>query len=244
MAIFKASKVVSSLPSPLEANTIYIVRVGTGFDFYVSDSTGSIAHKINDLPQVSSAEAKAGTETGLRSWSPEDVATAILSLAPLRGAFIGEVTICPVPKLPTNWLVCNGPMISVTNYGPLCDFLYCGNDANNTASWGYKTSDSTGNTRNISGGYLRLPDYRGKYFRLLGPASNFYQYLNSSFPAHAHSVGSNIIQVKMATGGTNMVTHLTTGGGGTHSINTGQQGVGSEVRPPSALAMPIIYAGP
>lgn len=47
--IFKAYKVVSSLPDPLEPNAIYAVRVGEGFNLYVSDSTGSIAHKINSL---------------------------------------------------------------------------------------------------------------------------------------------------------------------------------------------------
>lgn len=42
-------KVVSSLPSVLTPHTIYLVRVGHGFDLYVTDSTGQIAHKINDI---------------------------------------------------------------------------------------------------------------------------------------------------------------------------------------------------
>lgn len=40
-------KVVSSLPDVLTPHTIYLVRVGQGFDLYVTDSTGQIAHKIN-----------------------------------------------------------------------------------------------------------------------------------------------------------------------------------------------------
>lgn len=48
MSEFKAHKVVSSLPSTLEPDTIYLVRVGVGFDFYCSDTTGSIAYKVND----------------------------------------------------------------------------------------------------------------------------------------------------------------------------------------------------
>lgn len=40
-------KVVSSLPSVLTPHTLYLVRVGTGFDLYMTDSTGRIAHKIN-----------------------------------------------------------------------------------------------------------------------------------------------------------------------------------------------------
>ena len=48
MTIFKAQKVVSVLPATLNANTIYTVRVGEGFDLYISDNTGSIAHQINN----------------------------------------------------------------------------------------------------------------------------------------------------------------------------------------------------
>jgi len=47
MSTFKAHKVVSSLPSPLEKDTVYYVRTGEGFDHYVTDNTGSIAHKVN-----------------------------------------------------------------------------------------------------------------------------------------------------------------------------------------------------
>lgn len=47
MAKIKIDKVVSVLPNPLIPNTVYAVRVGNGFDLYISDSTGSIAHKLN-----------------------------------------------------------------------------------------------------------------------------------------------------------------------------------------------------
>lgn len=40
-------KVVSALPSPLEKDGVYLVRTGEGFDLYASDSTGTIAHKVN-----------------------------------------------------------------------------------------------------------------------------------------------------------------------------------------------------
>ncbi len=40
-------KVIAALPAVLKPNTVYTVRVGAGFDLYVSDSTGSIAHKVN-----------------------------------------------------------------------------------------------------------------------------------------------------------------------------------------------------
>lgn len=47
MTDFRISKRVSTLPDPLTPNTVYPVRTGTGFDLYISDSTGSVAHKIN-----------------------------------------------------------------------------------------------------------------------------------------------------------------------------------------------------
>jgi hypothetical protein len=47
MATFRAHKVVASLPDPLDADTVYLVRVGEGFDLYATDSTGLIAHRLN-----------------------------------------------------------------------------------------------------------------------------------------------------------------------------------------------------
>lgn len=43
----KIHKVVASLPSTLEPDAIYAVRAGAGFDLYIADSTGSVAHKVN-----------------------------------------------------------------------------------------------------------------------------------------------------------------------------------------------------
>lgn len=47
MALISIYKVVSSVPSSLDANALYLVRTGAGFDLYVSDSTGSVAYQIN-----------------------------------------------------------------------------------------------------------------------------------------------------------------------------------------------------
>jgi len=47
MANFKIDKVIASLPPSLAPDTMYAVRVGTGFDLYITDNTGAIAHKIN-----------------------------------------------------------------------------------------------------------------------------------------------------------------------------------------------------
>lgn len=47
MALISVYKVVSSVPASLDSNALYLVRTGTGFDFYVSDSTGSVSYQIN-----------------------------------------------------------------------------------------------------------------------------------------------------------------------------------------------------
>lgn len=43
-----ARKEVGVLPATLTPNTIYAVRRGLGFDLHISDSTGLIAHKLNN----------------------------------------------------------------------------------------------------------------------------------------------------------------------------------------------------
>lgn len=45
--ILDVQKVVGSLPTTLAKNTFYAVRVGNGYDLYLSDSTGSVAHRMN-----------------------------------------------------------------------------------------------------------------------------------------------------------------------------------------------------
>lgn len=47
MPVMRFEKVVGSLPPTLAPNTLYAVRTGAGFDLYVSDATGSIAHSLN-----------------------------------------------------------------------------------------------------------------------------------------------------------------------------------------------------
>lgn len=47
MSVFGLAKVVGALPDPLAPDMIYAVRTGVGFDLYVSDATGSVAHPLN-----------------------------------------------------------------------------------------------------------------------------------------------------------------------------------------------------
>lgn len=65
--IIRFEKIVSRLPSELEPNTIYFVRVGTGFDLYVTDMTGRIANTLN-LPKGASPETPTPEQPRTRSW--------------------------------------------------------------------------------------------------------------------------------------------------------------------------------
>lgn len=47
MANFKIYKEISAIPTPYKPNTIYIIRVGIGIDFYMSDSTGTNVYGLN-----------------------------------------------------------------------------------------------------------------------------------------------------------------------------------------------------
>lgn len=48
MAVIKHHKYVAALPGTLEANSIYYVRAGSGFDIYVTNSSGTlVAYPLN-----------------------------------------------------------------------------------------------------------------------------------------------------------------------------------------------------
>lgn len=63
MATFNPHKVISALPGVLEASSVYFVRTGAGIDMYVTDSTGSVAYKNNEVlvKTVGSALSTSGT---------------------------------------------------------------------------------------------------------------------------------------------------------------------------------------
>lgn len=94
-------KVVAALPSPLEPDSIYYVRVGAGFDIYVTNSLGVIAsYPLNaevasgewDAVVVSQAEAQAGTATTARKWTSQRVRQAIARTTFTSGASAQNVT--------------------------------------------------------------------------------------------------------------------------------------------------------
>lgn len=53
MGVIRFKKVIANLPAQLEPDTVYAVRTGAGFDLYISDATGSVAHALNLSSQSS-----------------------------------------------------------------------------------------------------------------------------------------------------------------------------------------------
>lgn len=47
MSVLKIHKVLSALPGTPEADALYLIRTGSGFDLYATDDTGAIAYKSN-----------------------------------------------------------------------------------------------------------------------------------------------------------------------------------------------------
>ena len=47
MSDFKIYKEISTVPSNISSDSMYAVRTGPGFDLYLSDTTGTVAYKIN-----------------------------------------------------------------------------------------------------------------------------------------------------------------------------------------------------
>lgn len=93
MALVKHHKVVAALPSPLEANAIYYVRAGAGFDVFVTNASGTLVAypanyartddaRLTDAREwsestVTQTEAEAGTATARRAWTSQRVRQAI-----------------------------------------------------------------------------------------------------------------------------------------------------------------------
>ena len=55
MSDFKIYKEISTVPSNISSDSMYAVRTGLGFDLYLTDTTGSVAYKINST-SISSVE--------------------------------------------------------------------------------------------------------------------------------------------------------------------------------------------
>lgn len=55
MSDLKFYKEIGSVPDDFGSDSIYAIRTGPGFDLYMTDTTGSVAYKINST-SVSSDE--------------------------------------------------------------------------------------------------------------------------------------------------------------------------------------------
>lgn len=56
--VLDVQKTVGNLPSRLAPSTFYAVRVGGGYDLYLSDSTGNTAHKLNSPDMIRDIERR------------------------------------------------------------------------------------------------------------------------------------------------------------------------------------------
>mgnify|MGYP001447666628 CR=1 FL=1 len=92
MAELKIAKTVAVLPTVLEPNAIYIVRVGDGFDIHVTNGAGAVtAYKLNaDLELVPQDEAEAGTATAARKWTAQRIRQAIAAWWNTIGTAFGK----------------------------------------------------------------------------------------------------------------------------------------------------------
>lgn len=71
-------------------------------------------------------------------------------------------------------MVLTGQVIAVSSYEELCEAVYCGDDDNDDAPAFYKTSDSSGSTRDADGAYMVMPDCRGLVPRGIGSNSSIF----------------------------------------------------------------------
>lgn len=72
-------KEIAALPAQLDPNTIYAVRRGIGFDLYISDSLGNVAHKVNNTDDPLKNPVFTYTNDSLTGISYSDGSTKILS---------------------------------------------------------------------------------------------------------------------------------------------------------------------
>ena len=74
-----ARKEVAALPATLTPNTIYAVRRGLGFDLHISDSTGLIAHRLNNTDDPLKSPVMTYTAGKLTGITYADGATKVLT---------------------------------------------------------------------------------------------------------------------------------------------------------------------
>ena len=82
-------------------------------------------------------------------------------------ADVGSVRAFAADTPPTGSLECDGSAVVVETYAALAAKIYCGDDLNATALFGYRatTNVNPSANRSTSGDYIVLPDLRGEFIR-------------------------------------------------------------------------------
>lgn len=95
---------------------------------------------------------------------------------------------------PAGYLKGNGAVIDRAVYAALDAEIYCGDAANATATWGYRTNSSD-TVRSTTGTHIKLPDGRGEFFRGwddgrgVDSGRSLWSAQADELKSHAHTVG-------------------------------------------------------
>lgn len=201
MSTLRFAKHVANLPASLDSDTLYLVRAGAGFDLYLSDTTGTVAHQINDpaqyaYPKRSSTPKIVGDVNG--------TALTTLTLTAARLFFVPLVVPRPV------WLV--GLRISVTtaaagtaSIGIYSNSIIAGNDTPG-ALLAQVTGLDTGS----------VGDKTGTLKITLLPGVLYWACLIASAAAAVRALGVGSVQAALGrtVNGTTAITHLYAAGSG------------------------------
>ena len=105
MSKIKVDKVISVLPDPLVSDTVYAVRVGQGFDLYITDTTGATAHPLNSVTDEEvvsriSAGSTLGLQQSLLANAGQPALTVLVagptSTGKLQGTSLGDGNVVEV----------------------------------------------------------------------------------------------------------------------------------------------------
>ena len=73
MSDLKIYKEIGSVPSNFGSDSIYAVRTGPGFDLYMTDTTGSMAYKLNNVKGDTGANGSTiidqNTQQAIKVWT-------------------------------------------------------------------------------------------------------------------------------------------------------------------------------
>jgi len=184
------------------------------------------------------------------SWASQSLSSSYAvsaSFSPTVGDTvpIGTIMSFASTTVPNNWLECNGDAKSTASFAELYTAIQ-NNDG--TASFGY-LSDQFGN-RNSSGGYFKIPDFRGEFIRGwdhnrgIDNSRIFGTSQNHVFQSHDHNVGvegsgisSGSTAGNLRTGGSEEVDWA---GGSTNQYGKTVTRGGEETRPRNVAVMVCI----